>query len=79
MQAQTDCLDDLLSFNISGDNEAILDLRDFSNVHLKNDSAQAFDAKWNEVLSAVTDRPTDITLESLYEMQKEKSEELKYL
>ena len=39
-------------FWISGDNEAILDLRDLSKVQLKNDSVQAFDTKWDEVLSA---------------------------
>ena len=33
----------------------------------------------NEVLSAITDRPTDSMLESLYKMQVERSEELKYL
>ena len=44
----------------------------------KNDNVQAFDTKWDEVLSALTDRPTDSMLESLYKMQVEKSEELKY-
>ena len=39
-------------FWISADNEAILDLRDLSKVQLKNDSVQAFDTKWDEVLSA---------------------------
>ena len=66
-------------FKISGDNEAILDFRDLSKVHLKNDHVQAFYTKWDEVLSAVIDRPTDNMLESLYKMQVEKSEELKYL
>ena len=63
-------------FKISDDHEAILDFRDFSKAQFKNDSVQAFDAKWNEVLSAVTDGPTDHTLESLYKMQVPKSEEL---
>ena len=45
----------------------------------KNDNVQPFDTKWDEILSAVTDRPTDSMLESLYKMQIEKSEELKYL
>ena len=66
-------------FKISGDNEAILDFRDLSKVHLKNDNVQAFDTKWDKILSAVTDRPTDSILESLYKIQVEKSEELKYL
>ena len=46
---------------------------------LKNDSVQAFDTKWDEVASAVTDRLTDSILETLYKMQVEKSEGLKYL
>ena len=51
----------------------------YQKVHLKNDHVLAFYTKWDEVLSAVTDRPTDNMLESLYKMQVEKSEELKYL
>ena len=51
----------------------------YQKVYLKNDHVQAFYTKWDEVLSAVTDRPTDNMLESLYKMQVEKSEELKYL
>ena len=66
-------------FKTSGDNEAILDFRDLSNVQLKNDNVQASDTKWDKVLSAVTDRPTDSMMESLFKMQVEKSEELKYL
>ena len=45
-------------FNISGGTEAVLDFRD------RNDNVQAFDIKWDEVLPAVTDRPSDHTLES---------------
>ena len=56
-------------FKIGDDNEAISDFRDLSKVQLKNDSVQAFDTKWDEILSAVTDRPTDNILESLYKMQ----------
>ena len=37
-------------FKISGDNEAIFDMRDLSKVQLKNDNIQAFDTKWDEVL-----------------------------
>ena len=66
-------------FQNSGNNEAILDFRHLTKKQLKSDSVQAFDAKWDEVLSAVTDRPTDSKLESLYRMQVEKSEELKYV
>ena len=43
-------------FNSSGGNFAILDFRDSSKVHLNNDDVQAFDTKWDEALSAVTDR-----------------------
>ena len=66
-------------FNISGDNEAILDLRDFSKVQLNSGNVRAFDTKLDEVLSAVTDRPTDNILESLCKMQVEPSEGLKYV
>ena len=48
-------------------------------VQSENDNGQAFDPKWDEVLSAVTGRPTDSILESLHKMQVEKSEELKSL
>ena len=60
-------------------NSGVLDFTDLSKVQLKNDSVQAFDTKWDEVVSAVTDRPTDSMLESLNMMQVEKSEESKYL
>ena len=46
---------------------------------MKNDNVQASDTKRDEVLSAITHRPTDSTLENLYKMQIEKLEELKYL
>ena len=48
----------------------------YQKVQLKNDIFQAFDTKRDDVISAVTDRPTDSILESLYKMQVEKSEEL---
>ena len=60
-----------------GDDDAILDDRDLPQVQLQNDNVQAFDTKLNEVTSAVTDRPIDNILESLYKMQVEKSEALK--
>ena len=66
-------------FEISGNNEAILDFRHLTKKQLKSDNVQAFDAKWDEVLSAVTDRPTDSKLESLYKMRVGKSKELKYV
>ena len=63
-------------FKVRGVNEAILDFRDLSNVQLKNDSVQAFDPKWDQVSSAVTDRTTDSISERLYKMQVEKSAEM---
>ena len=66
-------------FKICGDNEAFLDFRDLSKVQVQNDNVQTFDTKWDEVLSAVTDRPTDSMLESLHKMQVENSQETKYL
>ena len=62
-------------FKIRRDDEAILDLRDLSKVQMNTDNVPVFGTKWDEVLSAVTDRPTDSILESLYRMQIEKSEE----
>ena len=35
-------------FNISGDNEAIWDLRDLSKAQLKSDNVQTLDTKWDE-------------------------------
>ena len=66
-------------FKTGGDNEAILDITDLSEVQLENDNVQAFDTKWDDVLSAYTERPTDSMLVSLYKMQVQKSDELKYL
>ena len=66
-------------FNVSGDNEAILEFRDLSKIQLKNDNVQALDTRWDDVSSAVTDRITDSIWETLYKMQVEKSEGLKYL
>ena len=66
-------------FTTGGDSEAILDFRDLSKVPVNNHNVQVFDTKWDEVLSAVTDRLTDNTLESLFKMQVEKSQEMKYL
>ena len=50
-----------------------------SKVQFKNDNIQAFDSKWDEAVSAVTDTSGDSILGSLHKMQVEKSEELKYL
>ena len=66
-------------FNISGGNEAISDLKHLSQNKLENDNVQDFDTRWDEVWSAVTDRPTDSILESLYQIRVDESEELKYL
>ena len=57
----------------------ILDSGDLSNAQLENDSVQALDAKWDEVLSPITDRPADSIFESVYKMQIEKSEDLKHV
>ena len=46
---------------ISGDNGAILDFRDLSKVPLKNDNVQAFDTKWDEVLSARREELTHLS------------------
>ena len=43
----------------------------YQKAQLKNDSVQAFDAKWDEVLSAVTDRLAKNILEGRYKMQIE--------
>ena len=42
-----------------------------SKVQFKNDKAEVFDTTWDEVFSAVTDRPTDSILESAYKMRIE--------
>ena len=69
----------IYDFNISGSNGAILALTEKSKAEVKNDKFQAFDTKRDEVLSGVTDRPTDSILESPYNMHVEMSDELKYL
>ena len=57
-------------FKIRGDNDAIWDFRDFSKVQLENDNVQAFDTRWDEVLSAVTDRPADSILDSVQDASR---------
>ena len=42
---------------ISGDMKVILDFLDLSTFQFKNDNVQAFDTKWDEVSSAVSERP----------------------
>ena len=69
----------IYDFKIGGSNGAILALREKSKVDVKNDNVQAFDTKWDEISSGVTDRLTDSFLESPYNMQVEMSDELKYL
>ena len=60
---------------VDGDNEAIFDFRDLSKVHLKNNNnVLAFDTKWDKVLTAVTNRPTESIFESLYKMQVGRNE-----
>ena len=49
--------------------EAIFDFRDLSKVQLKNDYVPAFGTKWDDVLSAVTDRPTGNMFRSLRKAQ----------
>ena len=66
-------------FRRSGGNEAISDLKHLPKVKLENDHVQDFDTKWDEVWSAVTDRPTDSILESRYQIRVDESEGLKYL
>ena len=51
----------------------------YQKVQQENDNVQGFDTQWDEVLSAVTDRPTDSMLESVYNMQVEQLNEIKYL
>ena len=64
---------------MSGDSEAVLEFSDLSHVQLKNGIVPAFDTEWDEVLSPVTDGPTDNILESRYKMHVQKSVELKYV
>ena len=66
-------------FKNSGDIEVILDFRDLSKVPFKNDSVQAFDTKWAEVLSAVNVRPADSIVDRVCKIEVEKSEELKHV
>ena len=42
----------------------------WSEVQLKNDNVQAFDSKWDEVLSAVTDRLADKILKRMHNIRK---------
>ena len=63
-------------FKMSGD----MEFRDiYIEVPFKDDSAQAFGTKWDEVLSAVTDSLADNILESLFKLLVEKSQALKYV
>ena len=67
------------NFRISGEGAATLDFGELMKVELTDDNVRSFDTRWNEVLSAMTERPGDNILGSRHRFNLENSEELKYL
>ena len=56
------------NFRICGEVEAICGFCDLLKVELENDNVQAFDPKWDEVVSLMN---VDMVLNKLYHMQLE--------
>ena len=64
-------------FRVTGANDSVENFADLFTVVLRNDDIQEFDSKWNEILSSMTQIPSDDILESLYKLRIRESEKLK--
>ena len=64
-------------FRVTGANDSVENDADLFTVVLRNDDIQEFDSKWDEILSSMTQIPSDDILESLYKLRVRESEKLK--
>ena len=64
-------------FRVTGANDSVKNFADLDTVVLRNDDSQEFDSKCDEILSSMTQNPSDDILESLYKLRIRESEKLK--
>ena len=64
-------------FRVTGANDSVDNYADLFTIALRNDDIQKFDSKWDEILSSMTQIPSDDVLESLYKLRIRGSEKLK--
>ena len=64
-------------FRVTGANDSVENYADLFTVVLRNGDTQEFDSKWDEILSSMTQIPSDDILESLYKLRIRVSEKLK--
>ena len=64
-------------FRVTGANDSVENYADPSTVALRDDNIQEFDTKWDEILSSMTQIPSDEIWESLYKLRIQESEKLK--
>ena len=65
------------NFRVTGAHDAVLDYADLFSVTLHDDNVQEFDTRWDEVLSSMTQIPSDDILVSLYKLRIRESDQLK--
>ena len=61
-------------FRVTGANDSVVNYADLFTIALRNDDIQEFDSKWDEILSSMTQIPTDDILEKLYNLRIRESE-----
>ena len=64
-------------FRVTGANDSVENYADLFTISLRNDDIQEFDSKWYEILSSMTQIPSDDILEGLYKLRIRESEKLK--
>ena len=65
------------NFRVTGAHDVVLDYADLFSVTLRDHNIQEFDARWDEVLSSMTQIPSDDILGSLYTLRIRESDQLK--
>ena len=67
-------------FRVTGAHDTVPDYADLLfSITLRNDDAQDFDTRWNEILLSMTKIPSDDVQERLYKLRKRESDQLKTL
>ena len=64
-------------FQVIGAHDTVFDDADLVSVTLRNDNVQDFDTRWDEILLAMTQIPSDDILEGFYKIRIRESEKLK--
>ena len=70
-QVETQCRE------VQGAHDTVLDYGDLFSVTFRDDNVQEFDARWDEILLSMSKIPSDDILESLYQLRKRESNQLK--